>query len=323
MLIKLQIYVLCRDRCDFAKEAISSVIESAVDNTEVVISDNSVTDSVEGMCRKHFPTIRYIRRTPPLPAVAHFKAILDEATTEYLVMFHDDDIMLASYVTTLLPFIESRPEIAAVACNAERIDNNGNQSGQFFIANINAPVSIDNSEDFMRPYLLDSSKSTGVAPFPSYLYRRKLISSADLDYKHGGKHSDVTFLLKILHRAPIVWYHESLIHYRIHGLNDSASESICDRLSLIRYLVSKEGVDRKSSEVRLIRYTAWLSWWKRRRHTLNRYKPSGWREKNVFFFLLVTSIRLALTDGSFRKARWVNLIRLVSFKKRVDSNAKN
>jgi hypothetical protein len=309
MTAKLQIYLLCRDRVDYTIQAIESVIKSADSYTEVVISDNSITNSVEEMCRQRFPTIRYIRRIPPISSEAHFKAIIDEAKLEYLVLFHDDDIMLPNYVITLLRYIEANPTIAAVACNAEIIDKYGNNTGCFTLNAIQAPLLISNSNAFIQSYI--SLKSTGIAAFPSYLYRREYISSNDMNRRDGGKYSDVTFLLKILSKGQIVWHPDSLLQYRIHGLNDSAVLSICDRLSFLRHLTSHYGVNRKSPEVRQIKFVAWLDWWKCRHNRINFFLPDGWRERVVFYFLASTSIRLALTELSFWKARWRKLNKLI------------
>jgi hypothetical protein len=306
--IKLQIYIMCCDRPGYAIKAIQSVIESADFNTEVIISDNSETDCVANMCRENFPSIRYIRRSSPRTGAAHYKSILDEAKSEYLVMFHDDDLMTTDYVTTLLPYIQANPTVSAVGCNAEIIDKNDNLSGSFFLSNLKAPLCIFKSYDFIYPYLVGNFKylvgdfgSPGIVPFPSYMYRREHVCSSFVNDSHGGKYGDVAFLHKILLRAPIVWHNCPLINYRFHGGNDSAVESLSDRLSLLRYLFSNGVVDRRSIEVKYFKFASWMNWWIRNHDSINFFIPNGSRERVVFHFLAVTAIKLILINPVFRK----------------------
>ena len=310
MHVKLQIYILCRDRPEFAIKAIQSVIKSSNSKAEVIISDNSESDSIQKICHERFPFIRYIRRSQPRTGSRHFKAILDEATSEYLVLFHDDDIMLPNYISTLLPFIEANPLISAVGCNAEIIDIDGKATGKFFLRNLKEPLFITNADQLIDSYI----RPTGIAPFPGYMYRRKYIHSSFINYKHGGKYSDVSFLLKMLQRAPIVWHSEPLIHYRNHEANDSATESISDRLSLIRYLITQEDFDRKSLEIRYFKFNYWLIWWKSNHKSTNFFIPNGWREKIIFRFLAITSIRLLLFDSVFRNAFLRKVLKLFNLR---------
>ena len=316
MNIKLQIYILCRDRLDYSIEAIESVVKSADANTEVVISDNSVSDSIEKMCRQRFADIKYTRRIPPLLGHAHFKVILDEAKSEYLVLFHDDDIMEPNYVSTLLPYITANPTISAVACNAKIIDRNGKETGKFCIRNLKAPLFILESNQFIAPYLVGTIKSNGLAPFPGYMYRRKYICNSSINEKHGGKYSDVTFLLKILKMAEIVWHPESLMRYRNHGANDSSTESIPDRLSLIRYLITHEGLNRKSLSMSYFKFIYWLSWWRSNHKFISFFIPNGWRERVVFRFLAITSMKLSLYDSDFLKALLRKVAKLIKLRER-------
>jgi hypothetical protein len=241
----------------------------------------------------------------------HFEKILNEATSEYLVLFHDDDIMLPNYVSTLLPYIEANPLISAVGCNAEIIDKDGNPVGKFFLKDVNMPLVISKSNQFIFPYLVGNIKSTGIVPFPSYMYRRKYISNSFLNYKQGGKYSDVTFLLKILKKASMTWYPEPLMYYRSHGANDSAIDSIPDKLSLIRYLITQEALDRKSLEVVCFKFSYWLGWWNKRHKYSCFFIPNGWREKVIFRFLFLTGIKLLLSDAVFRKTFLQKVAKLI------------
>lgn len=311
---KLTVYILCRDRPYYAIQAIKSVLQSADEQTEVVISDNSETDSLEKICSTEFPFIKYIRRQPPRTWASHVKEILGEVRSEYFVLFHDDDIMLEAYIPTLLNFMDLNPKISAVGCNAEIIDGAGKKVGIKFLPNLRSPLIITDTYQFISPYLKGSFCSTGIAPFPSYMYRKKYISSSFINYKEGGKFSDVTFLIKVLQEAPMAWHPDSLILYRNHGANDSATESIPDRLSLMRFLI-KRGLYRRSLDFQYFKFNFWLNWWVNYHKGINLLKSNGWRQKIILYFLIKTCIKLGLRDRNFNKLILRKFLKLLTYKK--------
>lgn len=304
---KMQIYILCRDRRDFAKEAISSVLVSAkkcIDQVEVIISDNSVGNAIEQLRLEHFADVAYIRRKPPLPVEQHFKVIINEAQAEYLVLFHDDDRMGPDYISTMLLLMEQYPRASAIGCNGEIIDAKGQPTGRYFIKPSGAIRLLKKSEELVLPYL-QTMHSPEIAPFPGYCYRKQYLCENMIDIRHGGKHSDVTLLIKLLHKSNMIWTSHSLMEYRLHGANDSAKESIPDRSSLLRYLCKYEGISRHSPEVREFRFSYWLAWWKQ--HGCLLHWPKNHRERVVFNFLLRTILRWSISEPFIWRILWRKL----------------
>jgi len=66
--VSLQLFVLCRNRPDFARQPIQSAARQTVNRFELVISDNSNDNSVESLVRSEFPDLEYRRRTNDLSA---------------------------------------------------------------------------------------------------------------------------------------------------------------------------------------------------------------------------------------------------------------
>lgn len=312
MEVRLQIFILCRDRPEFSFEAISSVLRSAKASTEVIVSDNSESEEIRDLVERNFPTVSYRRRYPTLAAIEHFQSVIEEASAEYLVISHDDDRMLPSYVVEMLSLMEVNPDVSAIGCNGEIIRQDGTPTGRRFM-NDQQPLvqSVQSGRQFLAPYL---SGNIGAPPFPAYCYRRKFLKSDMLNFSHGGKHSDVTFLLKVLRAAPMIWYSKPLIQYRDHSANDSKKESVPDRLSFLRYIFTYEGIDRHSADVVFYKFGYWLAWWRQRENKGETFRiPRGRRERVVFKFLAYTAIKWSLTGTFF----WRVLIRKSLRKLRV------
>jgi len=287
----LQLYLLSRDRPAYLREALQSALNQAGENIEVIVSDNSERDDVARMLTAEFPQVRCIRRTPPLGAFDHFRTIIDEASAELVVMFHDDDVLLNGYVETLRGAMEADPALAAVCCNAAIL--RGAEVTDELFAPSAGDVRLRGPEDLLRHYFSLSTK--GPAPFPGYMYRRSAIQGLCLDPRHGGKYSDVSFLLKVLRNGPILWLEKPQMRYRLHGNNDSATEAVGQRLRLLRYVYTTTPVTRRSPLIKQYRYRYWMSWW-RGASAASACQP--WRRRVVGSFLVASTIGYALTRAT-------------------------
>jgi GT2 family glycosyltransferase len=288
----LQLYILSRDRPDYLREALRSALMQASADIEVIISDNSEGDDVVCMLAEEFPSVRCIRRFPPLDSFDHFQAVIDEADAEFVVMFHDDDVMLDDYVQTLRRHLEEDPTLAAVCCDAT-ILYGSKQTQERFAPVGRGNLRLHSAYDLLREYFSLSPK--GPLPFPGYMYRRAAITGLGLDPGHGGKYSDVSFLLKVLSRGQVLWLDKALIQYRIHGHNDSATEAVGQRLRLLRYVFASTGVGRRSQLVKQYRYRFWMNWWHSPARALY-----PWRRRVVRNFLIISTTTYAVT----RMALW-------------------
>lgn len=289
---RIQIYLLSRDRPNYFSQALDSLIVGSDGLADIIVSDNSEADAIQGIVTSQYQTIHYVRRNPSLSALEHFRAVIEESSAEFLVLFHDDDIMMPSYAKTMLDALDNNPALAAVGCNA-LVLRGDKKTLKPFMGSTNKPRLISCHDMFLQPYLAFSSYVP--APFPGYMYRRKYLAGLYLDGAHGGKHSDVTFLTKIISRGPILWLPQPLMWYRVHADNDSNSESIGDRLSLLRYLRKHGWIDLKSSAVREFKFRYWASWWLQRSRNGLPKSFWSWRDRIVLKFLLRTGARFALT----------------------------
>ena len=302
---RVQIYILSRDRVRYCAEAVASAVaQSSSGEIEVVVSDNSAGDEVQAMMRSRFPDVRLVRREPPLPALDHFKAVLQECSAEFVVLFHDDDVMLPGFVECHLALFRVHPDAAAVGVNATVLRGDRPTSKPFMGAFAGVRRILE-AEELLRPYLELGAR--GPAPFPGYMYRRALIRGLYLDAATGGKHSDVTFLLDVLARGPVVWTSECAMRYRFHGANDSATESIADRRTWLHYITQRTCLGRRARPVLDLKFSYLARWLlgELRRAVLGRRLTPAWRQKIVARFVLGHLLRLAATRPAF----WLRLFR--------------
>lgn len=202
-------------------------------NIAVLISDNSVTDSVRNLCRQYHPNVGY-RRTPwPCSAAEHFNLILRRCTCDYLMIMHDDDRLHPDFFINIVNVILSNPKLVAVATNALVIDKfNSVILDTLFTSD--SLYLIDSPIQLIRQYFRKPGNQ--IAPFPSYVYNRSIAQLLQFDQQLGGKHCDVAFLCKLVEYGDIAWIPSPLYFYRSHGRNDSSVTSTVDRFSLFFFL---------------------------------------------------------------------------------------
>ena len=123
---KIKITILTRDRFDYFKVALDSVIQQETQyKYQISISDNSEGSETELYIQKNLPNISYIKRSPTLQSYDHFKKVisenLDQKECEYFTLFHDDDIMTKDYVEEIYKKIEENQDFSAIGCNCKII----------------------------------------------------------------------------------------------------------------------------------------------------------------------------------------------------------
>jgi glycosyltransferase involved in cell wall biosynthesis len=228
----LSVFVLCHNRPDSARQTLLSILEQTDKYFELVISDNSSNDEVERMVRTEFPQVDYRRRLPMLMQLEHFNRCIDEAQTDYFCLFHDDDLMHPDFVQRTKAVLDSHPEVIACCGNA-LLESFGKIEPRASFRSLGELEWISSPRNLARRYF--SRAQSGIAPFPGYVYRRRSVGGVRLPLE-GGKYSDVTWLLSLAMKGPMVWLAKPLMTYRMHGGNDGGIESPRDRLRFLAFV---------------------------------------------------------------------------------------
>lgn len=284
--LQVQVFVLAHNRPQMLRETLLSILTQDNREFELIVSDNSTNDAVQDLIVNEFADkLVYRRRSPPLSPIAHFQTLLEEANGEYMVLFHDDDLMRPSCVRVLRDFLDQHKNYSAVAPNAY-LRTNDHLSTRIFFPGAQMVTEVGSGEEMAYRYL-DLSQFR--MPFPGYMYRTAMIRGIKMNPKEGGKHADVSFLTKVADAAPVAWLGQSLFEYRIHSGNDSWSENIPSRLSLLRFIYRTTSITRKSEVVKTYKLAYWYLWWRS-----NKESGKPWRRRIAFRFLLRGALLLPL-----------------------------
>lgn len=224
---KLGVFLLSYKRPEFIAESIMSILNQQGVEFDFIISenspDNSVTNILPGLVNKSFA--RVVKRNPSLSSIKHFNSILKECQSyEYAMLFHDDDLLHPEALKKMLAAIESNPNLSSVSCNAY-ITEGTTSTHKILSPSISQDMIVKGPSHLILRYIFRSLSHT---PFPSYIYRTSFLNDISLSETDGGKYSDVSFLVKLIKKAPFLWISEPLMHYRRHASNDSAKTDLND-----------------------------------------------------------------------------------------------
>lgn len=284
--MKFQIVILSRDRPEYLKQSINSVLNQnrGLVKFELIVSDNSEGTGVERMIGENYESdsFKFITRRPALSSREHFQAVISELSGEYAVLFHDDDIMHPDYFRVMSLFVsEKNQTISAVGCNAyffknEALKYKKKMHGFEYIKSFNS------RKDFLTQYLFGTG---GKAPYSGYMYNTKFLKKISIASLPCGKHGDVTLLSSLLDHGAILWLPAPLMHYRMHDSNDNNVYSAPNRICLLNYM-AKSGLNRKDDLMVLFRCDFWYKWFLEQ-DIKNIFL---WRNKIVFKFLFFKSL---------------------------------
>lgn len=274
----------------YFKEALNSVLVACSGVAKVIVSDNSEQGDVADYMQANHPEVTFLRRIPTLSSESHFKSIIREVNSEYVVLFHDDDIMLPNFIKVLFSSIRNAENVVAVGSNALFITDDELQDRKFYFGEDKRVI--ETPMQLVRQYF--NFTSDGIMPFPSYLYRSKFLKPDYIDGRVAGKYNDVFMLISLLEHGKILWLKECCMHYRFHSQNDSNQVTATAYLRFFRLLYSKFGLIKLKNE---FRFNMWYDMF--RRSQLPGRSHSLVKKFLLQFFI----IRLAFNPDFWKKVK--------------------
>lgn len=283
---------MCHNRPREARHAIRSILAQSDLDFSLTISDNSSTDEVETLVKTEFPQVKFVRHRPMTPD--HINCCVQAANSDYICVFHDDDVMSQDYVANMRLLMTRYPNAVAFGSNA-KVEYFGKTNRLPSFLECGAEVLIKKPHELAARYF--SRHQLGIAPFPSYVYKRSIALETPIEYLKG-KYADVIWLLRLAFNGDIVWINKSLMTYRIHAESDGQQESRRDRLRLLCFLKSN---------------IPWIG-----RDILDDYRCSFIYKPLVFKEKVANPARLHIAINFLRVYTWRRYIRFYTYKSAIN-----
>ena len=284
MSYKLEVVILTRDRCSLLEQCIDSVLSQETSfSVNLIISDNSQSDESSHWLAREHPSIA-VRRYHSIPVFEHMQLAIKNVSSQYVMLFHDDDILLPGCLQALVNQLDLNSKLSAVSCNAF-IALENHQTFRKMLRQVNSHILISTPQMLIKRYL--EFWEGGITPFSTYIYRSSAMKPEHIDISTAGKHSDVTMLLNVLKAGPFLWVANPLAVYRVHKGSDSFTYSAHNNLLLLRTLRSQYGIKKNSFFDLSFRTNIFKAVFSLRSNSLSVFWPALSRRKKLILFLLI------------------------------------
>jgi len=218
---KLTIAVLTYNRAKYLKEMLDSILQQTYKDFYVIIYDNCSEDNTPEIVKPYLSDERftYYRHNVSIGG-ENGNYALKNCNTEYLLITHDDDIMLPDMIKREIDILDTYNDISLVWTNINHIDVNS----KITKTSISSP-SLNNQDCIIKSkeYIKTLSSKGNLINCPTVMLRMNVIGSHNF-YFHTeiGGVCDCFLWLEINQLNYNFYYiNMPLYNYRIHNLQDS------------------------------------------------------------------------------------------------------
>jgi glycosyltransferase involved in cell wall biosynthesis len=210
----IQIFIMTRNRKEFLKRAIQSLLDQDTPINEIIVLDNSDNSETENLLVKGLDyRIRYVRTTGRF---GNYEKSLELAKKKYVMLFHDDDVMHPNYLSIAIRHLNDHANVALISS---------------WTTHFKSEDEIIFSTPTDRYYLFHGRNlfaqhmylGEGVA-FASAIYRTSNYLGTEANYRSFGKYNDWPFLVNSIGKGrAILLADSSLLFSRVHPNQDSVT----------------------------------------------------------------------------------------------------
>lgn len=228
---KVTIALITYNRPNYLRDAIKGAISQTFKDFELLIMDNG-SDVPTRQIIDSFDDSRIVYHRNPENSSEFINEAFLYAKGEYLLITHDDDIMMSDMIRRQLDVLENDRDVLAVACNMSDINSQGK-----ILKKITHKLNKDlifEKEQFIDFYLTRGISLT----CPTVMMRLEKFKEHNLKFDASvGPATDVYFWFKInLLPFRIYFICQPLYLYRIHENQDSTLNKLSMEISLYKGL---------------------------------------------------------------------------------------
>lgn len=231
----LTVYILTYNRAKYLECTIESVLRQTYENYDLYVLDNCSTDNTPNIIKKFNDSrLHYIRHEKNIGGIGNIQFAIKHCTTDFMIIFHDDDIMKPDLLRKEVEILSQDISISAVSCNATFMDDEGTKSNQLMF--IDNDIRLYSSGELFRSCLTNHKWLC----FPTIMYRHSFLKENRITFhEEAGPCGDVILYCDIeRYGGKICEIPDALIYYRQHSDQDSLNSSGLMQLMLFRYINS-------------------------------------------------------------------------------------
>ena len=224
---KLEIFIRTYNRCELMKTTLQSVLNQSAKNVKVTVFDNASTDGTGDYVRSLMQThgnLFYFKTQENIIFEKRLDIVLPLISADYVIFFHDDDIMHPQYAECAIKALEAQPEAELVTSWMWPFHKDGEpvfedySSCQYRLYR----TKLDFVSYVYASWILYWDKNVF---FPGVIYKKDNLEGLSSRFDEMGKIADKPFVLDSIKAGSAIQLEGYFLKYRMHGGQDSASAS--------------------------------------------------------------------------------------------------
>jgi glycosyltransferase involved in cell wall biosynthesis len=218
-MLNIDICIMSYNRGGYLREAIISVLNQTLKAQSITVYDNGSEESVYLEIKDLIgERVKWVSAENNQKYVWNFYRALNDSTSKYVMMLHDDDRLCPDFLETQYREIENNKGMIALSCNGYLITSDGKRSGGF-VDTINESGGLEVMESSGMVAIKYASNSC--IPFSPAIYVREFAIDTPIreEYK---KVADAVYFCELAEKGGVGYNPLPLYECRKHENQDSA-----------------------------------------------------------------------------------------------------
>lgn len=212
----VEFFVLTCNRANMLRQQLQSLVDQTVSPAKITVIDNGSTDDTASVVKEFgdkYKTVHYYPTGTHFASnVYTFKTTQKLASSKYVGVFHDDDIVNPLFLEFALHALNTYDDVVMVSADQEPVFNASAEN----MPNCGFDHHVWRGDDAVLKQLLFSRLT-----FPCTIYRTADYKVVQYNSDVYGKMFDVPFLFEMSTRGAVVFFDSPLLRYRLHKGSDS------------------------------------------------------------------------------------------------------
>ena len=232
---KLTIYVTTYERPLLLAKCLNSILSQDFHDYNLIILDNNSKKNYKKILTKYRnKKIKYIKHKKNLDSMGNVLYALKKKTnSEYIMIFHDDDLMQKSYIKTAINYLEKNKKISWIGSRGKSFSTFIN------FHNYNKDISINQMDlkVFANKLIVNNIDFV----FSSVIYKKSDLSKLNFEklLSMYNRHFDYPILFQLLKKKKCALINNKMIGYRRHTIQDSKTSFLNEKYLFNLFLIYK------------------------------------------------------------------------------------
>lgn len=221
----IEVFILTYNRKDFLQDSIKSILNQTIGEVDITVMDNGSNDGtneVVKILQEHYPNIHYNRKDVNVTQLQNFLDAISLAKKDFVMLFHDDDILHPEYINYAIQAINKYPNTSIVSTAYKASSNPTNDNWK----KASKRFCYCQKQTIFAEYLCYMQKYAYSPTIYKTQNLKDFISKQNMkDYKKFGKVGDKPFVIDSMKEndGAIIFQDRKLLRYRVHPGQDTQS----------------------------------------------------------------------------------------------------